>query len=164
MTTFPSAPPPQLAAHDTRPRRAPKVNRLLPTLELNSTLWIFSNPPNPQRFWAWRHSHFLVAFPIWSFYFEISEWHIHSTRAWTPALILHVTNPWAKWKVLSQTKPKGKIYKTKSLGHYITCRAKKKFYIKIKRKNSFLWCHYEFISGLWWPSYIYIYIYIKIHQ
>ena len=25
------------------------------------------------------------------------------------------------------------------------------FYIKIKRKNSILWCH-KFISGLWWPS------------
>ena len=29
-------------------------------------------------------------------------------------------------KVFSLTKPKGKIYKTKSLGHYITSRAKKK--------------------------------------
>ena len=26
------------------------------------------------------------------------------------------------------------------------------FYIKIKRKKSLLWCHYQFISGLWWPS------------
>ena len=33
---------------------------------------------------------------------------------------LHLTNPCAKWKVLSLTKPKGKIYKMKSLGHYIT--------------------------------------------
>ena len=33
---------------------------------------------------------------------------------------LHLTNPCAKRKVLSLTKPKGKIYKTKSLGHYIT--------------------------------------------
>ena len=41
-------------------------------------------------------------------------------RAWTPALMLHLTNPCAKRKVLSLTKPKGKIYKTKSLGHYIT--------------------------------------------
>ena len=40
--------------------------------------------------------------------------------AWTPARMLHLTNPCAKWKVLSLTKPKIKIYKTKSLGNYIT--------------------------------------------
>ena len=34
--------------------------------------------------------------------------------------MLHLTNPCAKRKVLSLTKPKGKIYKTKSLSHYIT--------------------------------------------
>ena len=34
--------------------------------------------------------------------------------------MLHLTKPCAKWKVLSLTKPKGKIYKTKSLGNYIT--------------------------------------------
>ena len=33
-------------------------------------------------------------------------------RAWTPALMLHLTKPCAKRKVLSLTKPKGKIYKT----------------------------------------------------
>ena len=33
---------------------------------------------------------------------------------------LHLTNPCAKRKVLSLTKLKGKIYKTKSLGHYNT--------------------------------------------
>ena len=56
------------------------------------------------------------------FYFDICEWHIHPARAWTHALMLHLTNPCAKWKVLSQTKLKGKIYKTKSLGHYFTGR------------------------------------------
>ena len=38
--------------------------------------------------------------------------HLHSC--------LYLANPCAKRKVLSLTKPKGKIYKTKSLGHYIT--------------------------------------------
>ena len=69
---------------------------------------------------TWRHSHHLVLIPICDFYFDISEWHILSARAWTPALMLHLTNPCAKRKVLSLTKPKGKIYKTKSLGNYIT--------------------------------------------
>ena len=35
---------------------------------------------------------------------------------------LHLTNPCAKQKVLSLTKLKGRIYKTKSLGHYIKQR------------------------------------------
>ena len=69
---------------------------------------------------AWRHPNTLVPITIWNFYFDISEWHILSARAWTPAFMLHLTNPCAKRKVLSQTKPKGKIYKTKSLGNYIT--------------------------------------------
>ena len=69
---------------------------------------------------AWRHPNTLVSIPIWDFYFDISEWHILSGRAWIPALMLHLTNPCAKRKVLSLTKPKGKICKTKSLGNYIT--------------------------------------------
>ena len=69
---------------------------------------------------AWCHSHRLVPFPIWNFYFDISEWHILPAHAWTPALMLHLTNPCAKQTVFSLTKPKGKIYITKSLSHYIT--------------------------------------------
>ena len=69
---------------------------------------------------AWCHPNTLVSIPIWDFYFDISEWHILSMRAWTHALMLHLTNPCAKRKVLSLTKLKGKIYKTKSLGNYIT--------------------------------------------
>ena len=71
---------------------------------------------------AWRHPHPLVSIPIWDFYFNISESHILSARAWTPVLMLHLTNPSAKRKVLSPTKPKGKIYKTKSLRNYIKVR------------------------------------------
>ena len=41
--------------------------------------------------------------------------HLHSC--------LHLTNLCAKWKVLSLTKPEGKIYKTKFLSHYITSGA-----------------------------------------
>ena len=69
---------------------------------------------------AWRHPNPLVSIPIWDFYLDISEWHILSTRVWTPALMFHLTYPCAKRKALSLTKPKGKIYKTKSLGNYIT--------------------------------------------
>ena len=84
----------------------------------NSTNWLFSNlsprfrcvtsftPPGPI-------SHL-------RFYFDICEWRVLSARAWTPAFMLHLTNPCAKRKVLTLTKPKGRIYKTKFLGHYIT--------------------------------------------
>ena len=54
------------------------------------------------------------------FYFDICEWRNLPACAWTPALMLQLTNPCAKRKVLGLSKPKGKIYKTKSLGHYIT--------------------------------------------
>ena len=72
---------------------------------------------------AWRHSHLLVSFPIWGFILT-SVNDAFSPRACEHLLsCLHLTNPCAKRKVLSLTKPKGKIYKTKSLGHYITLRS-----------------------------------------
>ena len=71
---------------------------------------------------AWRHPNTLAPIPIWDIYFDISEWHILSACAWTSALMLHLTNPCAKQRVLSLTKPKGKIYKTKSHGNYIAYR------------------------------------------
>ena len=83
---------------------------------------------------------------ISDFCFDISEWHILPVRAWTTALMLHLTNPCDKRKVFSLTKPKGKIYKTKSLGHYITlwhinhCRlfnAKSSLYMYIIFKHIF---------------------------
>ena len=69
---------------------------------------------------AWRHSH------PWSH--SLSGIFIVTSLNDTSApharehlrSCLHQTNPCAKQKVLSLTKPKAKIYKTKSLGHYIT--------------------------------------------
>ena len=84
----------------------------------NSTLCFFSNLSPRFRCVTSPVSPGLIS--IWDFYFDISEWHILSARAWTHALMLHLTNPCAKRKLLSLTKPKGKIYKTKSLGNYIT--------------------------------------------
>ena len=40
--------------------------------------------------------------------------------------MLHLTNPCTKRKALILNKPKGKIYKTKSLRHYITFHIKEK--------------------------------------
>ena len=78
-----------------------------------------------------HHPHPLVPIPIWDFYFDISEWHILSARTWTPALMLHLTNPCGKRKVLSLTKLKGKIYKTKSLSNYITILVNLKIFITL---------------------------------
>ena len=68
------------------PRPTLKVNLLLLRRELNSQISAHASG-------AWRHSNTLVSFPIWDFYFDISEWHILTACAWTPALILQLTNP-----------------------------------------------------------------------
>ena len=60
---------------------------------------------------AWRNPNTLVPIRIWDLYFDISEWYILSAGAWIPVLMLHLTNPCAKQKVISLTKTKGKIYK-----------------------------------------------------
>ena len=101
---------------------SPRSDSRLPRSEAETQLTAFSQIPKSSAYasGAWRHSHPLVSIPIWDFYFDISEWHILSARAWTPALMLHLTNPCTKRKVLILTKPKSKIYKTKSLRNYIT--------------------------------------------
>ena len=122
MLTFPFAP---LTTCGPRhkllvwPQRILKVNLLLRRQELNSLLFLKS--PNPQptfpdmtSFTSPSHIFYL------GFYFDISEWHILSARAWTPVLMLYLTYPCTKRKVLILTKPKGNIYKMKSLRHYIT--------------------------------------------
>ena len=121
MLTFPSTlhhvrPPPQTtglasASPESQPSSSDAKTQLtdfFPNLKILSP-----------HFRAWRHS------PPWyisylGFYFEICEWCILPARAWTPALMLYLTNPCDNRKVLTLTKPKGKIYKTKSLGNYIT--------------------------------------------
>ena len=58
--------------------------------------------------------------------------------------MLHLTNPCDKRKVHSLTKPKGKLYKTKSLGNYIT----QSQLLKQKRRSlklSFIFPHYYYI-------------------
>ena len=83
-------------------RRAPKVNRLLPKQKSTH----FSQNLS-LRFRCVTSLTSLVTSPIWDFYCDISEWYVRSVRAWTPALMSHLTNPCAKRKVLSLTKPKG---------------------------------------------------------
>ena len=98
-----STQPTPLAHKVVWPRPGLNLNSLVRTQELNSLLFTS-----------------LGLISIWDFYFDLYEWHILSARAWTPALMLHLTNPCAKRKVLCLTKPKGKLYKTKSPRNYIT--------------------------------------------
>ena len=62
-----------------------------------------------------------VTFPTWGFLL----WHLflsHPPRSQvnTCTQCVHLTNPCTKRTVLSLTKPKGQIYKTKALRNYIT--------------------------------------------
>ena len=58
---------------------------------------------------------FYVRFLLWHLCFS----HPPSARVNTCTQCVHLTNPCTKRKVLSVTKSKGKIYKTKSLRNYI---------------------------------------------
>ena len=113
-------PPTYTCAPVARPRRASESQPSSSGAELNSTQLTFFKSPKILRARFRCMMSFKSPSLIRDFYFDISEWHILPARAWTPALMLHLTNPRAKRKVLSLTKPKGKIYETKSLGHYIT--------------------------------------------
>ena len=57
-----------------------------------------------------------LGFLLWHLWLS----HLPRVRMNTCAQCVHLTNPCTKRKVLSLTKPKGKIYKTKSLRKYIT--------------------------------------------
>ena len=100
---------------------SPKVNCLPRTLKFNSTDF-FSNPQNPPRVLPVHdvihmpRSHFLSGVSIVTSLNDTSVPHAREhLRSCLP-----LTNSCAKRKALSLTKPKGKIYRTKSLGHYIT--------------------------------------------
>ena len=103
------------------PHPALKVNLLLLRRELNSAFSQISAHGSS----AWHHPNTLVPVPIWDFYLE---WYIFSACAWTPASMLHLTNPCTKRMILSLTKPNGKIYKKKSLSNCIIlcCKRKRK--------------------------------------
>ena len=112
-------PHPTRVAPATRPLRASESHSSSSDRKTQLTD-LFQNPQNPPRALpvhdvihiSWSN----VGFLFWHL------WMTHPPRACasTPALMLHLTNPCAKRKILSLTKPKGKIYETKSLGHYIT--------------------------------------------
>ena len=116
MLTFPSAP------NHVRypPQGLGELRKSTVFLDARTQLTDFSQIPQILR----ARFRCMTSFTSpWSYYLGFLFWHLcmtHPARAtWTPALMLQLTNPCAKRKVLSLTKPKGKIYKTKSLSHYI---------------------------------------------
>ena len=126
--------PRNMCAPAARPRRASESHPSSSDgkTQLTDFFQITQNPPHTLPVYDVIRIP-LFTFPIWGFTLTSLN-DTSSPRAWTPALVLHLTNPCAKWKVLSLTKPKGKIYKTKSLGHYITLYASMKYF-------SFVWNH-----------------------
>ena len=134
MTTFPSAP--------NHVRHQPQgLDELRKSTfffrRQNWTHWLFSKSPKSSAHASgtWRHSHpavtFLSGVSVVTSLNDTSaprvREHLHSC--------LHLTNLCAKRKVLSLTKPKGKIYKMKSLGHYITIS------FICTQLNSFKYCY-----------------------
>ena len=107
---------PPRAAHFVDPnwsRRGETKNRLPSSrLEAQLTVFFFLIPkssalPGMTSFTS------PVLFPLWGFYWDICDWPIRPARVNNCTQSVHLTNPCTKRKVLSQTKPKGKVYKTK---------------------------------------------------
>ena len=115
MLAFPSAHP-QHAWHPTQGHcELAKVTLLLRTARLNST-----NRLNPPRTLL---VHDVIHIP--KSYLGFLFWHLWMThppraRVKTCAQVCTYLTHALSRKIFSLTKPKGKIYKTKSLGHYIT--------------------------------------------
>ena len=121
MTTFPSAPPPNMCG--TR-RKASACSESQPSSSDAKTLLtdFFFQIPKILRARFRCMTSFTSRGHI--FYLGFLLWHLWMTRPLRARVntYSHVApmSPCAKQKVLSLTKPKGKIYKTKPLGHYIT--------------------------------------------
>ena len=91
-------PPPSRTAPATKATGLASASKRKPNVfsrgRSNSTNWLFQNPQNPPRAsGAWRHPHSVA--PVSHLgYCDISEWHVRSAaRAWTPVLMLHLSNP-----------------------------------------------------------------------
>ena len=102
------------------PRPALNLDSLVRRQKLNSLLFLKSQNPQPTlpvrdvTHIPW--SQFSSGIFILTFLNDTSS--LRAREHLRPCL--HLTNPCTEWKVLILTKPKGKIYKTKSLHHYIT--------------------------------------------
>ena len=115
MLAFPTAPP-----HHMRTRhKASASKRKSPFFfrpQDSTQLTFFKFPEH-----ASGHSHPLINLSLGFLFWNLWTTHPPHVCTSTPVLkFAHKLTCVLSWKVLSLTKPKGKIYKTKSLGHYIT--------------------------------------------
>ena len=95
------------------PRRALKIDFLTQSLNLNELFFSNSKILSTSGHDVIHIPIFL--FPIWGFYCDISDCHVpHHAHMNTCTQCVHLTNPCTKQKILSLTKPKAKIYKTKN--------------------------------------------------
>ena len=78
-----------------------KSTLLLRCPVLNSINFLQNSQNTPRASGAWLHSHLLSPFPIWAIVTSLSDTSAPPARAWTPALMLHLSNPC--------TKPKGSL-------------------------------------------------------
>ena len=83
MLTVPSAPKSRVTPADS-PRRANESQPSSSEAKLNSLTFLKNLSP---RFRCVTSLTSLVTYSIWDFYCDISEWHVRSARAWTPALM-----------------------------------------------------------------------------
>ena len=141
MMTFPSTPKTRATpvAHKfVWPQRAPKVDPS--RSESSSQLTVFFKFPKIllSRFRCRTSFTSLVTSPLWDFYFDICERHMLRARVNTCAQVSTKLTHVLSRKVLSLTKLKGKIYKTKYLSHYITLDWKLKN-CKLSYKTDLVW-------------------------
>ena len=78
------------------PQRSPRASESQPSRSVSSSqltdvLEISQNPPRSSS--AWRHLHSVTPLPMWAIVTSLSD-----TSAWTPVLLLHLTNPCAEPK------------------------------------------------------------------
>ena len=99
ILAFSSAPHPKHVWH--LPQRSPRASENQPSSPeagLISTNWLFQNLPKSSVLFRCVTSPALRNPASNVYYCDISEWHVPSARAWTPVLMLHLTNLCAKPK------------------------------------------------------------------
>ena len=102
------------------PRLGLNLNLPVRMQELNSLLFLKSQKSSAHASGAWCHPHPLVLFPTGVLFWHLWMTHPPHTYMNTCAHVCTQLTHALSRKVLSLTKPKGKIYKMKSLRNYIT--------------------------------------------
>ena len=100
---------------------SPESQPSLRTQEVNSLLFLKFQKSSAHASGTWRHSSPLVPFLSGVLFWHLWMTHPPRARVNTCAQLTHaLTHPCTTQKVLSLTKPKGKVYKTRSIRNYIT--------------------------------------------